>query len=170
MRNLDAPSKSVPEIYLRKRSVILRILSLIFVLSASQQAAAQDLVVLQPGLWEHQQSTFVNGGEIVAARLSNRECLSEEDAQKTVDAYFEELVASANEGGGQNCSFTSPVVSPGFASTNVTCSANGATTQAKLEYRHSPERVDFELVGTAQTGGTTVDLRVDGRTVYVGAC
>ena len=148
----------------------MRILSLIVVLSTSQQAAAQDLVVLQPGLWGHQQSTFVDGREIVGARLSNRECLSEEDVQKTVAAYFEELVAATNEGGDQNCAFTSPVVSPGFASTNVTCSANGASTQAKLEYRHNPVRVDFELVGTAQTAGTTVDLRVEGRTVYVEAC
>ena len=152
----------------------MRLLSFFFLIVSSQVAVAQELVSLKPGLWQREQQTFLNGVEIPIARLSGTECLSEADAQNTVSEYFSEyfseLVAGLNDGEGSTCSLTEPQVGIGKATTDVHCQSPTASTQATIEYRHTFERVEFDVVGVAQIAGASADLKVTGYTAYIGAC
>jgi len=140
---------------------------------ASPAMAEGITVRLEPGHWVTQQSIIINGREIPAFQIDNGNCLEEEDANQTVQQYFERLVAAANEDDDVICTFTDPVHGIDGIRTNLECNGtNGAKTEGTLTYTPERTRVDYHLEGKFRVleNSPFMDLLVTGHTRKLGEC
>jgi hypothetical protein len=132
------------------------------------QSLENSIVTLAEGSWSYQQKTFINGQEIVPARLSERNCVTEAQAQMSISQYIQK--ASQGFGKDVTCNLSPVRGTVGNVQIDLQCSNAHATTSLALNYTYSLTAMSLTGTGHTKVDGVSMPIRITGNSQHTGPC
>ena len=137
--------------------------------NVSAQTLSEQIINLDVGQWANEQVIYINDRHQQALDLNGTQCLTDADANLSIQDYVDKLMAGV--GVDVNCELSNVKNQANRIDFDLMCSNQiGLTTQLSMYYEYSRELVSYEANGTISGVGQARDIRVVGQTKRLGDC
>lgn len=143
-----------------------------FASAAFGQSLSDLVVALDTGQWDHKQSTYINGSLQNGLNLNGSQCLTESEANLTVQDYADKMMKGLGMGASdESCDFSNINAQAGSVNFDLMCTSSaGGSTKLHIAYNHTRVLAKFEASGTITGNGYSIPIRVEGGSSRVGDC
>lgn len=131
--------------------------------------ASSKKIKLEPGLWEYNQVTTIQGFPLPTPKMSGTECISKDASTNSINHYVEKFQQGLGED--SNCTISNLIDTGNAALFRLQCQSDlGMSSDHQIEYKYAKKRVDIKSAGVLSTGGVDFHISTNATSVWKREC